>query len=121
MRFSHLGRFMRRFTILACVLAPAAMYAEITIMDEIVCKVNGDIVTRSELERSRKDLEAYLREQGLTGVKLQEEIKRQEPDLLSHRIDNLLLEQKAKEMDLKVDTEINKRMVDIQTKSKITD
>jgi peptidyl-prolyl cis-trans isomerase SurA len=121
MQLSHLGRLTRRFTILACVLAPAAVYAEVTIMDEIICKVNGDIVTRSELERSRKDLEAFLREQGLTGVKLQEEIKRQEPDILSHRIDNLLLEQKAKEMDIKVDTEINRRMADVQLKSKITD
>jgi peptidyl-prolyl cis-trans isomerase SurA len=121
MRFSDLGRLTRRFAILACVLAPATVYAEILIMDEIICKVNGDIITRSEIERTRKDMEAYLREQGLTGVKLQEEIKRQEPDILSGRIDDLLLQQKAKEMDLKVDNELNKRITDIQVKSKITD
>jgi peptidyl-prolyl cis-trans isomerase SurA len=117
MQFIHL----RRSLLLACVLAPATVYAEITIMDEIVCKVNGDIVTRSEIERSRADLEAYLRQNGLTGEKLDEEIKAQAPELLAHRIDDLLLQQKAKELDIKVETELNKQFADLMRKYKITD
>jgi peptidyl-prolyl cis-trans isomerase SurA len=117
MQSSHL----RRFVFLACALAPAAAYAEITIMDEIVCKVNGDIITRSELERTRKELEAYLRENGLTGLKLEEEVKAQVPNLLRQKIDDLLLEQKAKELDIKVDSDVNRQLGDIQKKSKIAD
>ncbi len=116
MRFS-----LRAFLTLACIMAPAALNAEITIMDEIVCKVNGDIVTRSELERKRKDMEQYFRENGLTGSKLEEQLKAEEPNLLRSMIDDLLLEQKAKEMDIKVDTDLNKRMADLQRQSKITD
>jgi peptidyl-prolyl cis-trans isomerase SurA len=112
---------LRRSLLLACVLAPATVYAEITIMDEIVCKVNGDIVTRSEIERSRADLEAFLRQNGLTGDKLNEEINTQAPDLLAHRIDDLLLQQKAKELDIKVDSELNKQFADLMRKFKIAD
>lgn len=90
-------------------------------MDEIVCKVNGEIVTRTELEKDRRDMEAYLREQGLRGEKLDAEVKVHMADLLRQRIDDLLLVQKAKEMDVKVDTELNKRIADLQRRYKIGD
>jgi peptidyl-prolyl cis-trans isomerase SurA len=112
---------LRRFLFLACVTAPAAVYAEITIMDEIICKVNGDIVTRSDMERSHKEMLEYLKENGWTGEKLEDEIKVESPNILRQRIDDLLLEQKAKELDVKVDPELNRQMADIQRKSKITD
>lgn len=123
-------RFWRRYLAVGCLLAPAAvhylaspaaLHAEMTIMDEIVCKVNGDIITRSEMDRSRKELEAYFREQGLSADKLQEAIKSEEPNLLRDKIDDLLLEQKAKEMDIKVETELNKQMATFQARSKIAD
>lgn len=112
---------LRTSLILACVLVPPAVYAEITIMDEIVCKVNGDIVTKSDLDKKEKDLEQFLQQNGLTGAKFDEELKAQKPNLLRQEIDDLLLAQKAKEMDIKVDTDLNKQMADLQRRSKITD
>ena len=116
MRCTHLGFA----ALVAGVLGPA-LFAEVTIMDEIVCKVNGDIITRSELERARQDLRGELQQQGLTGQGLQDEVKKQEQDLLRGRIDDLLLEQRGKEMDLKVDTQLNKYIADLQRKTKIAD
>jgi peptidyl-prolyl cis-trans isomerase SurA len=107
--------------VLACALAPAGLFAQVTVMDEIVCKVNGEIVTRTELEKSRRDVDAYYRQQGLRGEKLDQAVKLQLADLLRDRIDSLLLVQKGKEMDLKVDPELNKRIADIQRKYKIAD
>lgn len=112
---------LRTSLVLACALAPCALYADITIMDEIVCKVNGDIITKSELDRKSKQLEQYLHENGLNGAKFDEELKAEQPDLLEHEIDDLLLTQKAKEMDIKVETDLNKQMADLQRRSKITD
>lgn len=119
-----------RYLLAGCLLAPAAvhylaappaLHAEMTIMDEIVCKVNGDIITRSEMTRARKEAEAYFREQGLTGEKLQQAMAAEEPDILRNKIDDLLLEQKAKEMDIKVDSDVNKQMAALQSRSKIAD
>ena len=118
--------------LLACAVAPAALFSQAPAspapasqaikLDEIVCKVNGEIITRTELEKGRRDLEEYLRvEKGLRGEKLETEAKIQFADLLRNRIDSLLLVQKAKELDLEVDNELNKQIADMQRASKISD
>lgn len=95
--------------------------ATVSVLDEIVCKVNGDIITRTDLERDRKQLEQSLRQEGLTGTRLDDAVKVKMGDLLRDRIDHLLLVQKAKDMDVKVDTDLNKEMADIQRRSGIAD
>ena len=113
--------FLKLSLLLGFALAPVGLFAQAIVMDEIVCKVNGEIITRTELEKGKRDLEAYLREQGLRGEKLDVEVKKQMGDLLRNRIDSLLMVQKAKEMDLKVDTELNKQIAEFQRSSKIAD
>lgn len=116
MRFSYLSVSL----LLAGALAPVA-FGEITIMDEIVCKVNGDIITRSELDRSRRDLELSLRDEGMTGAKLAETIQAEVPNLLRSRIDDLLLEQRGKELDIKVENDVNRQIADLKRKYKIVE
>ncbi len=95
--------------------------ADISVMEEIVCKVNGDIITRSELEKDRKQAESELRAQGLTGQRLTEAVNNATRHLLRERIDRLLLVQKGKELDLKVDAEVTKQIAEIQRRSGISD
>ncbi len=91
--------------------------ADAAIMEEIVCKVNGDIITRTELARDRKGLEADLRQQGLNGGRLDDALKTYSGNILRERIDKLLLQQKGKELNLNVDTDVNKQMADIQKRA----
>ena len=95
--------------------------ARVDVVDEIVCKVNGDIITRNDLDHDRKQMEEEIRRQNITGPRAQEILKAKIPELLADRIDRLLWVQKAKELDLKVDTELNKRMGELQRQSKIAD
>jgi len=83
-------------------------------IEQIVCKVNGDIVTNIELDRDRADLEKQLRASGLSGQRLADAVAAEAPNLLRTKIDNLLLVQKGKEMELKVDADVNKQLTDIQ-------
>jgi peptidyl-prolyl cis-trans isomerase SurA len=62
-----------------------------------------------------------LRAQGLTGARLTEALKQQERDALRDQIDQLLLVQKGKELEVKVDPEVTRKMAEIQVQSKITD
>ncbi len=111
-----------RFTLPLLALGVGSVYAaDVHIVEEIVCKVNGEIVTRGELERQRSNLEAGLRQEGLTGAKLQEAFQLREKDLLKDQIDQLLLVEKAKDLNISVDADINKRVAEIQTTSKIVD
>src|SRR5580698_6163096 len=103
------------------LVSSLGLFAAVEITDEIVCKVNGDIITRSDLEKSRKQLEEDARAGGLSGARLQEEVKKRLPDLLRDRIDSILLVAKAKEMDIKVDSEVTKRLAELQLRSGIAD
>jgi len=102
-------------------MASNAFAADVTVLEEIVCKVNGDIITRTQLERDRRDAENDLRRQGLVGTNLQQAVHAAARDALARRIDNLLLKQKGKELDLKVDSELNKQLANIQRGSGIAD
>ena len=96
--------------------------ADITIIEEIVAKVNGDIITRGEIERTRRQLEAEIRaQQNLTGVRLQTAVQEREKDILRERIDQLLLVQKGKELNVNVESELSRYMADLQRKFQIGD
>ena len=98
-----------------------AFAADVAVVEEIVCKVNGDIITRTELDKDRKDAENEFRQQGLTGRALQDAVNSSTRDLLRKRIDQLLLIQKGKELDVKVDPDVTKRMANMQRQSGISD
>lgn len=113
---------MRLQLVLAGIAAAGlASAAEITVIEEIVAKVNGEIVTRGDIDRTRKQMEATMREQGATGQRLQEAMAEADKNILRERIDQLLLQSKAKELNLSVDSEVAKQLADIQRKSGITD
>jgi peptidyl-prolyl cis-trans isomerase SurA len=113
---------MRLPLILAGIAAAGlASAAEITVIEEIVAKVNGEIITRGDIERTRKQMEASMREQGATGQRLTEAMAEADKNILRERIDQLLLQSKGKELNLNVDSEVAKQLADIQRKSGITD
>jgi peptidyl-prolyl cis-trans isomerase SurA len=103
------------------LICATAIAADVTVMDEIVCKVNGDIITRSELERDRRLMEADLRQQGMAAARLQDALRTVAGNGLRDRIDRLLLVQKGKELNLKVESDVNKQIADIQRRSQIAD
>ena len=107
--------------LLALGFGTAASSADIRIVEEIICKVNGEIVTRGEMDRQRTNLENVLRQEGLSGPRLADALKDREKDLLREQIDQLLLVAKAKDLNISVDADINKRIAEIQTSSKIVD
>src|SRR5581483_8926304 len=91
------------------------------IIDQIVAKVNGDIVSQDEIARSLKELNAQLKAQGVTGLQYRQELENREKDILRDRIDELLLTQKGKELNINVDSEVSKYMAQLQRQSGIVD
>lgn len=103
-------------------LAGGALYAaDVHLVEEIVAKVNGDIITRGELERSRKQIEAELLARGTKGDALTKAVAERAPDILRERIDQLLLVQKANILSINVDSELSKYLAEIQLQNKIAD
>ncbi len=83
--------------------------------------MNGDIITRSEVEKERRQIEAELKKQGLTGQRLIDAVNSTAKNVLRERIDQLLLISKGKEMNLNVDTEVSKQIAEYQKKAGVGD
>ena len=96
--------------------------AESLVVEEIIVKVNGDIITRSEIDRDRKMLETELKSRGAAATtELQQQVNQRAQDILRERIDGMLLVQKGKEMGISVDSEVSKQLAEMQVQTKITD
>jgi len=100
---------------------PLAFAVDVKVVEEIAAKVNNDIITRGELEHRRLEIEQELRRQGLTGAKLADAVKQAERDALREQIDQLLLVQRGKDLDIKVDADVTRRLAEIQVQNKISD
>ena len=110
-----------RLIVLIAAIAPLAQAADVRIVEEIIAKVNGDIITRGEMEQARTRLMEEAKSQGLTGAQLAEVVRNQDKNALRDQIDQLLLVQKGKDLDVKVDGDVTRRLAEIQSQSKITD
>ena len=110
-----------RLIVLIAVIAPLAQAADVRIVEEIIAKVNGDIITRGEMEQARTRLMEEAKSQGLTGAQLAEVVRNQDKNALRDQIDQLLLVQRGKDLDVKVDADVTRRLAEIQSQSKITD
>lgn len=91
------------------------------VVDQIVAKVNGDIVSQNELTRTAKQITDELKAQGANGSQLQQSLNEREKDLLRDRIDQLLLVQKGKDLNINVDSDVSKYVASLQRQSRITD
>ena len=112
---------MRYLVVVAGLVAFAlASQADVVTIEQIICKVNGDIITNIELDHDRAELEKQLRTNGFTGQRLEEALKAETPNLLRNKIDNLLV-QKGKELELKVDADVNKYLADLQRQTNTAD
>jgi len=95
--------------------------ADVVTIEQIIAKVNGDIITNIDLEHDQTDLEKQYRAAGYTGKRLEDALKEETPNLLEKKIDNLLLVQKGKELELKVDADVNKYLADLQRQTNTAD
>ena len=93
----------------------------VTVVDQIVARVNGDIVSQDELQRLDRELAQELKGQGASGSQLQQEYDQRQKDVLRDRIDELLLTQKGKELNINIDSDVSKYIANLQRQSGITD
>ena len=102
-------------------VAGISVAADVKVVEQIVAKVNNEIVTKGDLDKSRDQAAAEVARQKLPADRAKEIMQQTEANLLREKIDQLLLVQKAKDLSISVDADVSKRLAQIQVESKITD
>ena len=90
-----------------------AQDGEPVVIDSVVAQVNGDIIMLSMLKREIKDAVDAFKSQGLPEDKANAEVARRKPELIASLVDELLLVQKGKDLNLAddVEAEVNHEML----------
>jgi len=105
------------FVLVFSAFAPAvtAQEAEQQVIDEVIAQVNDDVITLSMLKRESKERLEALKQQGMPEQQATSEVSNHQPDLIATLVNEALLLQKGKELELAsdVEAEVNKRMLDV--------
>ena len=104
------------------VPAIKAQEAELTVVDEVIAQVNEDVITLSMLKRESKERIETLKQNGMTAEQATEEVTKRKAELIATLINERLLLQKGKELELTADVEaeVNRRMLDVAKEQGIT-
>jgi peptidyl-prolyl cis-trans isomerase SurA len=114
--FRNLAAFVFATLLLACSAlaqthpaAPESPYGGNTVED-IVARVNDQIITSSDYDRAMKELDGEMRQHGAT----MQQISEAHTDLLRNLIDQQLLLSKGKELGITGETELINRLNEIR-------
>jgi peptidyl-prolyl cis-trans isomerase SurA len=99
-----------------------AQEGEVQVIDEVVVQVNDDVITLSRLKRETKERVEALKQNGMSAEQALAEATKKQPELIVILINEQLLLQRGKELDLASDIEaaVNRRMLDIAREQGIT-
>jgi peptidyl-prolyl cis-trans isomerase SurA len=79
------------------------------IVERIIARVNSEIITQSSYEKEKQRLREQLSE-NYAGADLETQLNEQSKDVLRDMIDQSLLVQKAKDLEINVDTDVVKEL-----------
>jgi peptidyl-prolyl cis-trans isomerase SurA len=89
---------------------PAPYTPNATVVEDVVARVNDQIITRTDISRTQAQLDQELKSQNTPPA----EIAARDKDLLRDQIDQQLLLSKGKDLDINCDTELIKQLDDIR-------
>jgi peptidyl-prolyl cis-trans isomerase SurA len=110
-----------RFVVLIALALSFASGADVRVVEEIAAKVNGDIVTKGELDGILREYENEMRQRGEKAAKIQQTLADLSQNSLRDKIDELLLMQKGKEKGIDVKAEITREITRLQAQARIYD
>lgn len=96
------------------VICPAALAVH-NVVGRVVARINSDIITNWQFDRESEKLRAQLAQQ-YSGTELDAQFRAQSKNLLRDLIDQDLLVQKGKDLDVNVETDVVKRLDEIRKK-----
>ena len=112
------GAITLTFAFAIMALLPAASFAqegEVQVVDEVVAQINDDVITLSMLKRESKERLETLKQANMSEQDAIAEVTKHQPELIATLVNEALLLQKGKELELAndVEGEVNRRMLEV--------
>ncbi|HXU19240.1 MAG TPA: peptidylprolyl isomerase, partial [Verrucomicrobiae bacterium] len=105
------------------IAAPSICLAQTkgTVVEQIVARVNNEIITMSDYEKASAGLAQEVRQgcQNCPAEQIQSQLKERQKNLLRDMIDQQLLIARAKDMDINVETDLVKRLDDVRKQNNL--
>lgn len=98
--------------------AASPAFAARKVIERIIARVNTEIVTQRQFEREREKLRTQMAQQN-SGAELESKVRELSKDLLRDLIDQALMVQKAKDLDVNVETDVVKRLDEVRKNVKL--
>ena len=110
---------MKKFCFILLALACLPLFAADQVVEEIIARVNNQIITRSEFVRSKDQLRDEAKQQDAANA--DKVFADKEKDVLRDMIDQQLLLEKAKDLGLTADTDLIKQLDQMRKDMKLSD
>lgn len=100
---------------------PLLVHASGTVVEQIIARVNNDIITLSDYEKAEGSLHQEAKQdcQNCDEAKVNEMVTGEKKNLLRDLIDQSLLVQRAKDMGISADTDVIKRLDQIRQQNNL--
>jgi len=101
---------------------PTAGQAKGAVVEEIVARVNNEIITLTDYKKAEDSLRDDVGRscQNCPADRITQQVKDREKDVLRDLIDQQLLVERGKDMSINVDTDVVKRLDDIRRQNNLT-
>ena len=113
------------FFVALLALTPSTAMAqegELQVVDEVIAQINDDVITLSMLKRESKERIESLKQGGMPEQQAIDEVNKRQAELIATLINEQLLLQKGKELEMSsdVEAEVNRRMLEVAKEQGIT-
>jgi peptidyl-prolyl cis-trans isomerase SurA len=109
--------FMKKLSIVLTVLGCVPALATAQVVEQIVARVNNQIISSSEYDRSKQQLKDEIRQQNTNNA--DQIYSQREKDVLRDLIDQQLLLEKGKDLGITADTDLIKREDEMRKEMKL--
>jgi parvulin-like peptidyl-prolyl isomerase len=108
------------FSLALALCAPAlAQEGEAKLIDEVIARVNASPIMRSAFEGAQREVLDQMKNQGLKPEELEKKLAEWRPRILDQLIDTQLLVQRASDLSINVDPQVNEQLVRIMKENNI--
>ena len=122
MKFKYFAAVLAILILTLSATTILAQEGEMQVVDEVIAQVNDEVITLSMLKKETKDRIEALKQGGRTEQQAMDEVSNRQAELIATLINEKLLLQRGKELELanEIEAEVNRRMLQIANEQGIT-